>query len=283
METQNEIDYKRIAEAIEFLRINYKRQPTLEEAAEQVNLSPFHFQRMFKDWAGVTPKQFLQYLSVEHAKSILKDKQASLFDTAFETGLSGTGRLHDLFIKVEGMTPGEYKNGGEQLNINYSYAESPFGSIIVASTGKGICYMAFVDGTNDEALIELKNKFPNAMYTQFLDTFQQNALFIFTQDWSKLNNIKLHLKGTPFQLKVWETLLKVPIGGLTTYGSLANDLKNPNACRAVGSAVGGNPVAFLIPCHRVIRSSGETGQYHWGSQRKNAMLGWEAAQTAKAS
>jgi AraC family transcriptional regulator of adaptative response/methylated-DNA-[protein]-cysteine methyltransferase len=280
METQHEIDYKRIAEAIEFLRINYKRQPTLEEAAEHVNLSPFHFQRMFKDWAGVSPKQFLQYLSIEHAKSVLKDKQASLFDTAFETGLSGTGRLHDLFIKVEGMTPGEYKNGGEQLNINYSFAECPFGTIIVASTTKGICYMAFVDGSNDEALAELQRKFPNANYTQYLDTIQQNALFIFTQDWSELSDIKLHLKGTPFQLKVWETLLKVPIGGLTTYGSLASDLQNPNASRAVGSAVGDNPVAFLIPCHRVIRSTGETGQYHWGSQRKTAMLGWEAAQSA---
>ena len=283
METQQEVDYKRIAEAIEFLRLNYKRQPTLEEAAEHVNLSSFHFQRMFTDWAGVSPKQFLQYLSIEHAKSILKDKQASLFDTAFKTGLSGTGRLHDLFIKIEGMTPGEYKNGGEQLHINYSFAESPFGTILVASTTKGICYMAFADGNNDEAIAELKSKFPNAHYTQFLDTIQQNALFIFSQDWSKLNDIKLHLKGTPFQLKVWETLLKVPVGGLTTYGSLAGDLQNPNASRAVGSAVGDNPVAFLIPCHRVIRSTGETGQYHWGSQRKDAMLGWEAAQTAKAS
>jgi AraC family transcriptional regulator of adaptative response/methylated-DNA-[protein]-cysteine methyltransferase len=283
METQQEVDYKRIAEAIEFLRLNYKRQPTLEEAAEHVNLSPFHFQRMFTDWAGVSPKQFLQYLSIEHAKSILKDKQASLFDTAFKTGLSGTGRLHDLFIKIEGMTPGEYKNGGEQLHINYSFAESPFGTILVASTTKGICYMAFADGNNDEAIAELKSKFPNARYTQFLDAIQQNALFIFSQDWSKLSDIKLHLKGTPFQLKVWETLLKVPVGGLTTYGSLAGDLQNPNASRAVGSAVGDNPVAFLIPCHRVIRSTGETGQYHWGSQRKGAMLGWEAAQTAKAS
>jgi len=283
METQQEVDYKRIAEAIEFLRLNYKRQPTLEEAAEHVNLSPFHFQRMFTDWAGVSPKQFLQYLSIEHAKSILKDKQASLFDTAFKTGLSGTGRLHDLFIKIEGMTPGEYKNGGEQLHINYSFAESPFGTILVASTTKGICYMAFADGNNDEAIAELKSKFPNAHYTQFLDAIQQNALFIFSQDWSKLSDIKLHLKGTPFQLKVWETLLKVPVGGLTTYGSLAGDLQNPNASRAVGSAVGDNPVAFLIPCHRVIRSTGETGQYHWGSQRKDAMLGWEAAQTAKAS
>jgi AraC family transcriptional regulator of adaptative response/methylated-DNA-[protein]-cysteine methyltransferase len=277
METQNEIDYNRIAEAIEFLRLNHKRQPTLDEAAAHVHLSPFHFQRMFKDWAGVSPKQFLQYLSIEHAKSILKDKQATLFDTAFETGLSGTGRLHDLFIKIEGMTPGEYKNGGEQLTINYSFAESPFGTLLVASTNKGVCYMAFVDADNDTAFAELQKHFPNATYHQFVDTIQQNAIFIFTQDWSKLSEIKLHLKGTPFQLKVWETLLKVPMGGLVTYGRLAVDLQNPNASRAVGSAVGDNPVAFLIPCHRVIKSTGETGQYHWGSQRKNAMIGWEAS------
>jgi AraC family transcriptional regulator of adaptative response/methylated-DNA-[protein]-cysteine methyltransferase len=277
METQNEIDYNRIAEAIAYLKQNYKNQPTLEQAAEHVHLSPFHFQRMFKDWAGVTPKQFLQYLSIEHAKTILKDKQASLFDTALDTGLSGTGRLHDLFIKVEGMTPGEYKNGGEQLTINYSFAESPFGTIMVASTNKGICYMAFVDGSNDEAFARLHQQFPNATYQQFVDAVQQNAIFIFTQDWSKLSDIKLHLKGTPFQLKVWETLLKVPMGGLITYNGLAGNLQNPNASRAVGSAVGANPVAFLIPCHRVIKSTGETGQYHWGSQRKSAMIGWEAA------
>jgi len=276
METQQELDYNRIAEAIEFFRLNYKRQPTLEEAAEHVHLSPFHFQRMFKDWAGVTPKQFLQYISLEHAKNILKDKQASLFDTAYETGLSGTGRLHDLFIKIEGMTPGEYKNGGEHLSINYSFAESPFGTLLVASTPKGICYMAFADEGYD-AFAKLQSMFPKATYHQVLDQIQQNAVFIFNQDWSKLSDIKLHLKGTPFQIKVWETLLKVPMGDLTTYSGIANQIQNPKANRAVGSAVGGNPVAFLIPCHRVIKSTGEIGQYHWGSQRKNAMIGWEAA------
>jgi AraC family transcriptional regulator of adaptative response/methylated-DNA-[protein]-cysteine methyltransferase len=279
METQNELDYKRIAEAIAYIKLNYKLQPTLEEAASHVNLSPFHFQRMFKDWAGVTPKQFLQYLSIEHAKAMLKQKQASLFDAAFETGLSGTGRLHDLFVKIEGMTPGEYKNGGEQLMINYNFASTPFGTLLVASTLKGVCYMAFADGSEEEALILLKNRFPMATYQHLIDQHQQNALFIFTQDWTKLNQIKLHLKGTAFQLKVWETLLAVPMGSLTTYARLATNLSNPNACRAVGSAVGDNPVAFLIPCHRVIRSTGEIGQYHWGSTRKNAIIGWEAAKT----
>lgn len=276
METQLDTDYNRIAKAITYLRLHHTEQPSLDQLAEHVNLSPFHFQRMFKEWAGVTPKQFLQYLSIEHAKSILK-QQASLFDAAFETGLSGTGRLHDLFIKMEGMTPGEYKNGGANLSINYSFAETAFGNILIASTSKGICYMAFADEGEELAFATLHKLFPNATYHQFADTLQQNALFIFTQDWSRLSEIKLHLKGSPFQLKVWETLLKVPIGGLVTYGQLAKGLNNPLASRAVGSAVGDNPVAFLIPCHRVIRSTGEIGQYHWGSHRKCAIIGWEAA------
>jgi AraC family transcriptional regulator of adaptative response/methylated-DNA-[protein]-cysteine methyltransferase len=277
METQQEVNYNRIAEAIDFYRLNFKKQPDLEEVAEHIHISPFHFQRMFKEWAGVTPKQFLQYLSLEHAKSMLKETQASLFDAAIETGLSGTGRLHDLFIKVEGMTPGEYKNGGEQLHIHYSFAESPFGTLIVGSTGKGICYMAFADQGQDAALAELKKNFPRAAYQQLTDQIQQNALFIFNQDWSRLAEIKLHLKGTPFQLKVWETLLKIPMGDVSTYTKVAGKLNNPKASRAVGSAVAGNPVAFLIPCHRVIKSTGEIGQYHWGSTRKTAMIGWEAA------
>ena len=278
METLSQIDYNRIAEAIAYLKLNFKQQPSLDNVAEHVNLSPFHFQRMFKEWAGVTPKKFLQYLSIEYAKSILKDKDITLFDAAYETGLSGTSRLHDLFINIEGMTPGEFKNGGEQLTINYSYAESPFGSLIVASTKKGICYMAFADD-QIEALAMLKNTFPNAKYYQLLDMIQQNALYIFTQDWGRLNEIKLHLKGTPFQIKVWETLLKIPIGGLSTYATIASAINNPKANRAVGSAIGNNPVAFLIPCHRVIKSTGEFGQYHWGSSRKTAIIGWEAAKT----
>lgn len=283
METQQEINYKRIAEAIEFFRQNFKNQPGLEEAAEHVHLSPFHFQRMFQEWAGVTPKQFLQYLSVEHAKDILKKTGATLVDAAIETGLSGTGRLYDLFIKVEGMTPGEYKNGGELLQINYSFAESPFGLIIVASTEKGICHMAFADEGRETAFANLKRVFPNATYTQLVDSIQQNALFIFGQDWSKLGQIKLHLKGTQFQIKVWETLLKVPIGGLTTYAGLAEKAGHAGASRAVGTAVGSNPVAFLIPCHRVIKATGEIGEYHWGSIRKNAIIGWEAAKNNRQS
>jgi AraC family transcriptional regulator of adaptative response/methylated-DNA-[protein]-cysteine methyltransferase len=276
MNTQEAINYDRIAEAINYIKLNFKEQPNLDEVAEKVNLSPFHFQRLFTDWAGISPKKFLQYLSLEYAKNILKEKRATLFDTAFDTGLSGTGRLHDLFINLEGMTPAEYKNGGKALRINYSFAETPFGNVIVASTSKGICYMAFADD-RDLAFIELQQQFPNAKYQQFADAMQQNALFIFRRDWSELAAIKLHLKGTAFQLKVWEALLKIPMGSLNTYGNIAQKIELPNACRAVGSAIGDNPVAFLIPCHRVIRSTGEFGQYHWGSTRKTAIIGWEAA------
>jgi len=279
MNTQNDINYQRIAEAIDYIKTNFKEQPDLEKVAEQIHLSPFHFQRLFTEWAGVSPKKFLQFISVEHAKSLLKEKQATLFDAAFETGLSGTGRLHDLFIKIEGMTPGEFKNGGETLSINYSFAESPFGKILVASTVKGICYMAFADDET-KTFAELKKLYPNAEYHQVVDMIQQNALYIFTKDWNKLNEIKLHVKGSGFQLKVWEALLKVPVGQLTTYGSLAAQLDKPLASRAVGTAVGDNPVAFIIPCHRVIQSTGAFGNYHWGSTRKTAMIGWEAAKVA---
>ena len=273
METQQELDYKRVASAINFFKENYKLQPKLEDVAEHVNLSPFHFQRMFQNWAGVTPKQFLQYLSVEYAKNILKNTGASIFDTAYETGLSGTSRLHDLFVKVEGMTPGEFKNGGESLKINYTYADSPFGKMLVASTSKGICHMTFVDEDEEKTLQNLVRMFPNATYSRTLDMAQQNALRVFSHDWRKLDVVKLHLKGTEFQIKVWETLLKVPAGGLTTYGDLAHSSGYKGASSSVRTALVSNPVAFLIPCHRVIKSNGEIGQY----THKNAIIGWEAA------
>ena len=276
MKEQEKTNFSRIAEAIDYIKDNFKTQPGLEDVAEKIHLSPFHFQRLFTEWAGVSPKKFLQYLTVEHAKKMLKENQATLFETAFETGLSGTGRLHDLFINIEGMTPGEYKNGGENLSINYSVVESPFGNILVASTAKGICHIAFADDEK-KALEALQKIFPNADYKQMVDLAQQNVLYIFTHDWSKLNQIKLHLKGTEFQLKVWETLLKIPMGQLTTYGNIAKQIQQPNASRAVGTAIGDNPVAFLIPCHRVIQSTGVFGQYHWGSTRKTAIIGWEAA------
>jgi len=278
MTTQHTIQYNRIAEAIEYIKNNFKMQPNLDEVAQQVHLSPAHFQRLFTEWAGTSPKKFLQYISVEHAKKILKQERATLFETAFETGLSSTSRLHDLFVNIEGMTPAEYKNGGKNLSVNYSFAQSPFGSLIVASTPKGICYMAFEE-EEEKALSDLKSKFPNAGFQQTRDMIQQNALLIFENDRSRLPEIKLHLKGTGFQLKVWEALLKIPMGQLTTYGSIAQNTGNANASRAVGTAIGSNPVAFLIPCHRVIQSTGAFGGYMWGTTRKTAIIGWEGAKT----
>jgi len=278
MNAQEELNYNRIAKAIEFIKNNFKGQPNLEEVAKEVHLSPFHFQRLFNDWAGTTPKKFLQYTSIEHAKKLLKNHQATLFETAIETGLSGASRLHDLFVNIEGMTPAEYKNGAKNLAINYSFAESPFGNLIVASTTKGVCYMAFEDD-EDRALNDLKQKFPNATFQRKLDLLQQNALFIFQNDWSKLSEIKLHLKGTEFQLKVWDALLKIPMGKLSTYGTIAEKIGSASASRAVGTAIGSNPVAFLIPCHRVIQASGNLGGYMWGNTRKTAIIGWESAKT----
>ncbi|MDR6462959.1 methylated-DNA--[protein]-cysteine S-methyltransferase [Chryseobacterium sediminis] len=276
MSTQSQIDYNRIAKAIEYIQSNFRLQPSLEEVAENIHLSPAHFQKIFTDWAGTSPKKFLQFISLEHAKSLLKEEKASLFDTAYETGFSSTSRLHDLFVKVEGMSPAEYKNGGKSLSIHYSFSESPFGNIIVASTEKGICYMAFEDN-KETAFGELKQKFPNASFTEQQDALQKNALSIFDKDWTKLNTIKLHLKGTDFQLKVWESLLTIPMGKLSTYGSLAEKIGKPKASRAVGTAIGSNPVAFLIPCHRVIQSTGHLGGYRWGRERKQMIVGWEGS------
>jgi AraC family transcriptional regulator, regulatory protein of adaptative response / methylated-DNA-[protein]-cysteine methyltransferase len=276
MSRQQTINFNRIAEAITYIQNNFRQQPDLDEVAEKVHVSPAHFQRMFTDWAGTSPKKFLQYISIEHAKKMLRGNKATLFDATFETGFSSTSRLHDLFIKVEGMTPAEYKNAGKDLHINYSFAESPFGNLIVASTQKGVCYMAFED-VEEKALNDLKTNFPNAAFERKSDLMQQNALFIFQNDWSKLPEIKLHLKGTGFQLKVWETLLKIPMGKLSTYGTVAAEIGKPAASRAVGTAIGRNPVAFLIPCHRVIQSTGAFGGYMWGTTRKTAIIGWEGA------
>lgn len=276
MNEQEQVNYKRIAEAIEYIRANYRQQPNLGDVAAQVHISPFHFQRLFTEWAGVSPKKFLQYISVQHAKAILRQKDKPLAAVVHETGLSGPGRLHDLFVNIEGMTPGEYKNGGKSLTIQYSFAETIFGNIITAATAKGICYAAFFE-TEENALKELQQHFPHATFIYALDLFQQQALQFFNQDWSHMDQVKLHVKGTDFQLKVWEALLKIPMGDLTTYGSIAASIQKPSASRAVGTAIGSNPVAFLIPCHRVIQATGNLGGYMWGTTRKTAIIGWEAA------
>ena len=266
--------YQRIAQAITYIQQNFQQQPQLDEVAAHIHLSPAHFQRLFTEWVGTSPKKFLQYTSIEYAKQILKQEQGSVFDATFATGLSSTSRLHDLFLQIEGMTPAEYKNGGVALTISYQFAETLFGEVLVASTSKGICALTFVENPT-EALQHLKAQFPKAMFVAQSDSLQQSALTLFQTDQNQLAKIKLHLKGTAFQLKVWQSLLKIPMGQLTTYGELAKVIDHPKAARAVGSAIGSNPVAFLIPCHRVIQSTGTLGGYEWGQVRKTAMIAWE--------
>jgi len=270
-------NFDRIETAIHYIQTHFQEQPNLDVLAEQLQLSPFHFQKLFLEWAGVSPKKFLQFTTLAYAKKRLKEERATLLDTAFDSGLSGTSRLHDLFVKIEGMTPGEYKNGGEQLTITYNISDSIFGKILCASTEKGICHLTFFDD-DAIALRDMKLLFPNAKYNQSISPHQESVLDLFLKQRSHLSQIKLHLKGTQFQIKVWEALLKIPVGNLASYGSLAKAMDQPNASRAVGSAIGDNPIAYLIPCHRVIRSTGEFGQYRWGSNRKIAMIGWEASQ-----
>ncbi len=269
-------DYQRIEQAIRFIRENFQDQPDLDEIARQIHLSPFHFQRIFKEWAGVSPKKFLQFISIEYAKQLLKE-QKSLATVSFETGLSGTSRLHDLFIQIEGMTPGEYQQGGKNLHIYYSVAETLFGNILIASTKKGICHLSFIDEISGLPEADIKVRFPAATLEQKTDLQQQQALKLFRDDWTDLEKIKLHLKGTPFQIKVWTALLRIPAGSLRSYLNIAGEIGDPRASRAVGTAIGNNPIAFLIPCHRVITSSGNLGGYHWGVDRKTALIGWEAA------
>jgi AraC family transcriptional regulator of adaptative response/methylated-DNA-[protein]-cysteine methyltransferase len=270
------IDYQRIASAITYIRDHSTQQPSLDEVAAHIHLSPFHFQRMFKEWAGVTPKKFLQYISVQHARQLLQ-KDHTVADASFETGLSGTSRLHDLFISLEAMTPGEFRNGGEHLQIDYIFSKTIFGNIIIAATAKGICKIDFTE-ESFSAISDLKKIWPNALLKEKKNEHHKAVISFFQQDWNNLSQIKLHLKGTPFQLKVWEALLKIPSGALSTYSSIAASIDAPKASRAAGTAIGDNPVAFLIPCHRVIKSTGIIGEYHWGSIRKTSMIGWEQSQ-----
>ncbi|WP_318310117.1 methylated-DNA--[protein]-cysteine S-methyltransferase [Flagellimonas crocea] len=277
MEDKKHMDFKRIELAIGYIRAHFKEQPNLDEVADHVHLSSFHFQRIFKEWAGISPKKFLQFLNISYAKKILRESEVSIAQVAYETGLSSTGRLYDLFINIEGMTPGEYKNGGEHLLINYSFAATLFGEVLIASTKKGVCHLSFVQSKILD-FNRLKQEYPKATFRENHNKVQENALLIFSLDWGKLSEVKLHLKGTPFQLKVWETLIKIPEGSLLSYGRVASMIGEPKASKAVGSAIGSNPIAFLIPCHRVIKSTGEFGEYKWGSPKKTALIGWEAAQ-----
>ncbi|EMS87295.1 bifunctional helix-turn-helix domain-containing protein/methylated-DNA--[protein]-cysteine S-methyltransferase [Leptospira noguchii] len=275
--------YQKIAQAIQFIQKNAISQPELDEVAKSVNLSPFHFQRLFTEWAGVSPKQFLQYITLKNAKSILSKPQATLFDAAFETGLSGTSRLHDLFIKIEGMTPGEFKNGGENLKVRYSFQKSVFGDYLIASTEKGICNLFFYDIPKEQIVSELKKQLDRADIIEQTDENQNRVIRFFDNTLNGNEKIKLHLKGTEFQIKVWEALLKIPEGQLSSYSDIADWIGQKNASRAVGTAIGKNPIGYLIPCHRVIKNTGEIGEYRWGSERKMAMIGWETSKVKMGS
>jgi AraC family transcriptional regulator of adaptative response/methylated-DNA-[protein]-cysteine methyltransferase len=273
-------DYYRIAEALQYIKEHMQDQPSLDEVAGIVHLSPYHFQRIFSDWAGVSPKKFLQYLSIEHAKEILKKEDATVYEAAWETGLSGTGRLHDLFVTIEGMTPGEYKSGGKNLSIQYSFHECRFGNYLVASTHAGICNLLFFDQSAAAVVQELQSLWPQAKLFEGENAHHHQVQQFFDRDEPRADKIKLHLRGTPFQLKVWEALLRIPEGHLTSYTKIAQYLQQPTAQRAVGTAIGANPVGFIIPCHRVIKSVGGIGEYRWGTSRKMAMIGLEAAATS---
>jgi AraC family transcriptional regulator of adaptative response/methylated-DNA-[protein]-cysteine methyltransferase len=267
--------YNTISKVLSFIQEHYCEQPSLESSAEQVELSPFHLQRIFTEWAGVSPKKFLQYLSIEHAKELLQKN--SILDTTYKIGLSGTSRLHDLFMTIEGMTPGEYKNGGAGLTIYYSLKKSLFGNYLVASTTVGVCNILFYDTTGQSAIDDLHKRWSGAQLIHKETDIHRVVQQFFNHESQTEGKIKLHLKGTPFQLKVWEALLRIPEGQLTSYGSIAEVIAKPTAQRAVGSAIGDNPVAYLIPCHRVIKNNGVIGNFGWGIPRKLAMIGWEGA------
>ncbi|WP_020674894.1 methylated-DNA--[protein]-cysteine S-methyltransferase [Geopsychrobacter electrodiphilus] len=270
-------DYQRVAQAIRFMRDRQFDQPELDEVAAHLDLSPFHFQRLFQRWAGVSPKRFLQYLTSQYAKTQLK-LSASLLETSWEVGLSGSGRLHDLFVVVDAVTPGEFKTGGQGVEIRWGVHSSPFGACLIGVTTRGICALSFVDHDQEAAFLRLRQDWPNAQLTpdKLLTRATLDEVFRLLKR-SDQKPLPLLLKGTNFQLQVWQALLRIPPGQITSYGKLARGMGAPNSSRAVGSAIGANPIAWLIPCHRVLRSDGLVGGYRWGEERKLAILGQEFA------
>lgn len=271
----NQSDYDRVERAILYLEKSRLDQPSLGEAARQAGVSPFHFQRLFKRWAGLSPKRFLQYLTVEDAKRRLQGSQ-SVLEAAYGAGLSGPGRLHDLFVAVEAMTPGQYKAQGAGLTIAWGVHETPFGPALVAVTQRGVCGLAFLGkGGEAAALKELKRKWPKSRFVKDAVKSGAAASRIFRSGGGP--PVKVLLKGTTFQVKVWEALLKIPAGAVCAYKDVAGAIGKPKAVRAVGTAIGQNTIAYLIPCHRVIRDTGVLGNYKWGPARKRVLLSWEGA------
>lgn len=271
------INYQRIEQAIRYLEDNVRRQPELDEVAEKVHLSPFHFQRIFTEWAGISPKRFLQYLTVDYLKDKLQQSR-NLAEAAELAGLSSQSRVYDLFTTLEAVTPQEYKERGAGIRVEYGFHASPFGLCLIGVTARGICWLSFVASDEDprHALEEMKAYWHNSVFHESQELTKAFVEQVFPE--SPLQK-KLHLfvKGTNFQIRVWEALLRVPMGEVTTYQDIARSIHNPNALQAVGSAVGSNHIAYLIPCHRVIRKDGVLGQYRWSSARKKSIIGWEMA------
>lgn len=274
-------DYAVVAKAVSYLTEKAREQPELDDVAAYVGLSPFHFQRLFTRWAGISPKAFLAAMTVEHARHLLR-QSATVLDTTYEVGLSGPGRLHDLFITYEAMSPGAYKSGGEGLELNYGFHNSPFGVCLAVATDRGLAGLAWADSHSDadrrQAFEDMSRRWPRAKFTlsQELTAGFVASIFQSPENGAK-RSLNLVFVGTEFDLSVWRTLLKIPPGFATTYSDIARHIGNPKAARAVGGAVGRNPVSFIVPCHRVLRANGDWGGYHWGVARKQAIIGWEAA------
>lgn len=273
-------DYDVVEAAIVYLESHFADQPELSDVARHVHLSEAHFQRIFRRWAGISPKRFLQFLTAEHARRLLAGS-ASVLDASYAVGLSGGGRLHDLMVNVHAATPGEIKSGGAGIEIRHGIHESPFGDTFVAATPRGLCALAFVaPGDAGRSLRELQKRWPNA---NIVEDAAATAEIARTAFGNGSNEISLFVKGTNFQIRVWEALLRVPAGRAVCYEDIAREIGQPTAMRAVGAAVGQNPIAYLIPCHRALRKSGVFGDYHWGAPRKKAILAWESAHLISSS
>lgn len=267
--SQLSLDYKLIERAIEYLEANAFRQPDLREVAENVNLSEYHFQRLFTRWAGISPKRFLQFVTKENAKKLLRE--FNLLEATYSSGLSSPGRLHDLFVKCEAVTPGEYKKHGAGLHIAYGFHPSPYGECLLAATDRGICFLAFIEDEDRAAAVQvMKAEWKNAEWTENTNKTRHYIRLIFSPD--PQTPINLHLKGTNFQIKVWEALLRIPSGQVSSYEDLAISMGFRSSARAVGNALAHNPIAYVIPCHRVLRKIGDFGNYRYGHARKKAML-----------
>src|SRR6185369_2539828 len=272
-------DYDSVRRAIAFISERWRNQPTIEAMADAAAVTPDELHHLFRRWAGLTPKAFMQALTLDHAKGLLRDS-ASVLDAALDSGLSGPGRLHDLFVTHEAMSPGEWKNGGAGMTLRYGFHPSPFGTAIVIASGRGLAGLAFADpGEEPASFADMKRRWPNATYVEDRDGTADLAQRIFdTKMWRPDQPLRVVLIGTDFEVRVWETLLKIPMGRAVCYSDIANKISKPKASRAVGAAVGRNPVSFVVPCHRALGKGGALTGYHWGITRKQAMLGWEAGQ-----